>query len=159
MKAKDFIKTKELYSEEYLALINEVAGSHRLSKKIEKLIHKINEKKISIPADDRPDLNKVIKILQNELLEKIKFVEKEFDRGNLNAKQVAFKLKKYKGRALQVKKFLQEKKILSKFDWQNLVYLGLSLMWIPSAVSSIPGFMQMFGAPPSAPLAHHHHPE
>jgi hypothetical protein len=150
MKLNEFAHNKELYSEEYLEFLTEVAGSHRLSKKIERLIKKLQEKKITLPSDDRPDVNKVISILQDELLGKVKDVEKEYERGNLNIKQVAYKLKKYKGRALQVKKFLQEKKILNKFDWTNLIYLGLSLMWLPSAITAIPGFVQMFKAPLAA---------
>jgi hypothetical protein len=157
MNIKEFNESKKLYNEEYLQLLSEVAGSHRLSKKIEKLIHKINEKKVSIPSDDWPDLKKVIDFLKNDLLGKIKSIEKEYEKGNLNAKQVAYRLKKYRGRALQVKKVLQEKKILNKFDWQNLIYLGLSLLWIPSALAAVPGFVQMFGAQP-APVIPSHHP-
>ena len=145
MKLEKFVETKEIFTEEYLTLITEVAGSHRLSKKIEKLIEKLEEKKITLPSSDLPDLNKVIKILHDELLKKIKFLEREFEKGNLNSRQVAFKLKRYKGRALQVKKFLQDKKILNKFDWQFLVYAGLGLMWLPSAITSVPEFTKMLG--------------
>jgi hypothetical protein len=152
MKLEKFVDTKDFYTEEFLNLITEVAGSHRLSKKIEKLIEKLESKKITLPSSDLPDLNKVVKILHDELLKKIKFLEREFEKGNLNARQVAFKLKRYKGRALQVKKFLQDKKILNKFDWQFLVYAGLGLMWLPSAVTSIPSFIEMLGPKPAIPI-------
>ena len=145
MKLEKFVVEKDFYTEEYLNLLIEVAGSHRLSKKIEKLIEKLESKKITLPSSDLPDLNKVVKILHDELLKKIKFLEREFEKGNLNARQVAFKLKRYKGRALQVKKFLQDKKILNKFDWQFLVYAGLGLMWLPSAITSVPQFTEMLG--------------
>lgn len=156
MKIDEFVEKKELYSEAYLQLITEVAGSHKLSKKIEKLIKKLEEKKISIPGNELPDLRKIIDILKDEILKKIKFVEKEYERGNLNARQVAYKIKKYKGRALQVKKFLQEKKILSKFDWRYLIDLGLGLMWIPVALPSIESFIQsiMGAAKVSPPITH-----
>ena len=145
MKLEKFVETGEMHTDEYLDFLLEVAGSHRLSKKIEKLIEKLEDKKITLPSSDLPDLNKVIKILHDELLKKIKFLEREYEKGNLNARQIAFKLKRYKSRALQVKKFLQDKKILNKFDWQFLVYAGLGLMWLPSAITSVPQFTEMLG--------------
>lgn len=146
MQLNEFIENKGYLTEEFITLVlNEVAGTHRLSRKIEKLIEKLEDKKITLPSNDLPDLHKVIRILQGELLKKIKFLEREYEKGNLNARQVAYKLRRYKNRALQVKKFLQEKKILSKIDWQFLVYAGLGLMWLPSAVASVPEFTKLLG--------------
>jgi hypothetical protein len=146
MKLNEFVEKKNMFSEEYLQLISEVAGSHRLSSKIERLIEKLEDKKITMPSSDLPDLNKVIKILEDEILKKIRFLEREYEKGNINSRQVAFKLKRYKTRALQVKKFLQEKKILNKIDWQFLVYAGLGLMWLPSAITSGVDFAKMMGS-------------
>jgi hypothetical protein len=145
MKLEEFTEDKELYNEDYLRLLTEVRGSQRLSKKIEKLIHKLEEKKIAIPGTDWPDIKKVIDVLHDELLGKIKTVEKDYEKGNINARQVAYKIRKYRRRALQVKRVLQDKKILNKTDWQFLVYAGLGLMWLPSAITSGPDFIKLFG--------------
>jgi hypothetical protein len=148
MKLEELTEDKELYNEEYLRLLTEVRGSQRLSRKIEKLIHKLEEKKIAIPGTDWPDIKKVIDILHDELLGKIKSVESDYEKGNINARQVAYKIRRYRKRALQVKKVLQEKKILDKTDWQFLVYAGLGLMWLPSAITSVPDFIRMAGLIP-----------
>ena len=57
MKLEKFVETGEMHTDEYLDFLLEVAGSHRLSKKIEKLIEKLESKKITLPSSDLPDLN------------------------------------------------------------------------------------------------------
>ena len=153
MRLEEFTEDKEVYTEEYLTLLTEVRGSTRLSKKIERLIHKLEEKKIAIPGTDWPDIKKVIDILKDELLGKIKSVEHDYEKGNINSRQVAYKIRKYRKRALQVKKVLQDKKILSKLDWQFLIYAGLGLMWLPSAATTVPDFLKLAGlTPPPTPV-------
>jgi hypothetical protein len=143
MKLDTFTETKELYTEEFIDYLSESLRGKLLSNKIEKLIKKLEEKRIAIPHDDWLDVKEIIDLLRDELLVKVKAAEKDLERGNINGKQFIYRIRKYRQRALQVKKFLQEKKILSKFDFTTLAYIGLSAMWIPSAITSVPAFLEM----------------
>lgn len=129
--------TKAMNIQEFLlenSQLEEGLIHSKLSDKIEKLLEKLDEKKfLRSSPEDKNALDKAEEALK-EMLPEVKKIEKSFEKGNMSRRQALLTLRKFKGKSLAVKKYLQEKRVLSKIDWKFLISTGLSLIWIPLTV-------------------------
>jgi hypothetical protein len=122
MKLKEFIQ------------LDEGLKHFKLSDKLEKLVEKLQDKKfIRSDPDDMNALDKALLALK-EIIVGVKEVEKDFANGKIGKGVAVSRLKRFKGKATAVKRYLQQKKVLNKTDWKFLVSTGLSLVWIPLAI-------------------------
>ena len=102
----------------------------KLSDKIRKLLSLVQAKAFHIPGEDKTKVERTIDLLK-EILERVKKIENSYERGNITRRQALAQLRTMKIKALEVKKYLQDKHVLEKTDWRFLISTGLSLIWLP----------------------------
>jgi len=135
MKLLEFVERKNYLTEEdKKGMLLEGVKYFRLSLKVEKLIAKLKEKHFKLPDEEQNQAERIIKTLKEDILPAVKKIERDYDKGNINWKQAAYKLKKLKVKMAEIIKFLKREHIFSSVEWEKYVYVLTSLMWIPSAV-------------------------
>ena len=123
MKLQDFLVEEQLL---------EGLKKFKLSTRLEKLLDKVKNKFISLPGKEKTDAEQVIEMLDNEILPKVKKIEKKYADGSMSRYEAVREMKRLKPKVASIKKILKADKILPDRDWMGIISF---LMWIPLAVA------------------------
>ena len=139
---KETMNLQEFLLENYLEL-EEGIKYHKLSDKIKKLLEILDSKRfIKSSEDDKNALDKA-ELALREMLPEVKRTEAAYERGNINRRQALERIRKFRIKSLAVKKYLEDKKVLSKIDWKFLISTGLSIIFLPLVFARTQGLIDV----------------
>ena len=139
---KETMNLQEFLLENYLEL-DEGIKYHKLSDKIKKLLEILDSKRfIKSSEDDKNALDKA-ELALREMLPEVKRMELAYERGNITKRQALERIRKFRTKSLAVKKYLEDKKVLSKVDWKFLISTGLSIIFLPLVFARTQGLIDV----------------